>query len=138
MKKVRVIIAGGRDFCNWKLPDGSLDTKRNTTAQQRAFRHISTLLMGNYSNVEIVSGAALGADRVGENFARGNGVGLRIFPANWTTHGNYAGPIRNEEMGDYATHLIAFWDGYSRGTKHMIDYARKMGLMVRVIRYDNS
>jgi hypothetical protein len=31
--------------------------------------------------------------------------------------------------------LIAFWDGKSRGTKHMIDLARKHGLVVYVENY---
>jgi hypothetical protein len=38
-------------------------------------------------------------------------------------------------MAEYADGLIAFWDGKSKGTKHMIDIANKMGLKVRVIRY---
>ena len=33
-------------------------------------------------------------------------------------------------MGDYADALIVLWDGESRGTKHMIDYATKKGLKV--------
>ena len=31
--------------------------------------------------------------------------------------------------------LIAFWDGKSRGTKHMIDLANKHGLRVFVVNY---
>lgn len=31
--------------------------------------------------------------------------------------------------------LIAFWDGVSRGTKHMIDLANKYGLEVHVVNY---
>ena len=35
-------------------------------------------------------------------------------------------------MGNYSDALIAVWDGKSRGTKHMIYYARKKGLVVYV------
>lgn len=35
-------------------------------------------------------------------------------------------------MGDYADALIALWDGQSKGTKGMIDYAKKKGLEVYV------
>ena len=31
--------------------------------------------------------------------------------------------------------LIAFWDGKSRGTKHMIDLAKKHNLQTRIVRY---
>ena len=33
-------------------------------------------------------------------------------------------------MADNADALIAIWDGESRGTKHMIDIARRKGLKV--------
>ena len=39
-------------------------------------------------------------------------------------------------MGDFADALIAIWDGKSRGTKNMIDYATKKGLKVYVERID--
>jgi hypothetical protein len=38
-------------------------------------------------------------------------------------------------MADNADALIAFWDGESKGTKNMIDNARRKGLAVRVIQY---
>jgi len=36
-------------------------------------------------------------------------------------------------MAKYANVLIAFWDGKSKGTKHMIDLAKKYKLVVKVI-----
>ena len=41
--------------------------------------------------------------------------------------------VRNRAMADTATHLIAFYDGKSRGTKDMIEVAKKKGLEVTVI-----
>ena len=46
--------------------------------------------------------------------------------------GKAAGHARNRDMGDYADALIALWDGQSKGTKGMIDYAKKKGLEVYV------
>lgn len=40
-----------------------------------------------------------------------------------------------EQMAEYADALVAFWDGKSKGTKHMIETARKHGLKVRVVPY---
>ena len=34
-----------------------------------------------------------------------------------------------------ATHLIAFWDGKSSGTKHMIDIAQEKGIPIWVFNY---
>ena len=53
-------------------------------------------------------------------------------------HGRAAGPIRNKEMANNADALIAFWDGQSRGTRSMINLARKMGLQVAICRYDKQ
>lgn len=81
---------------------------------------------------EVVSGTAQGADTLGEQWAKSLHIPVTQFPADWDTHGRKAGFIRNCEMGDYADALLAIWDGQSRGTKHMIDYARKKGLQVFV------
>jgi len=84
---------------------------------------------------EVVSGRAKGVDRMGETWALQNGVPIKFFPvtsADWEQHGKKAGMLRNEKMADYADALIAIWDGQSKGTKHMIDYARKKGLRVFV------
>ena len=35
-------------------------------------------------------------------------------------------------MAKYATHLMAIWEGQSKGTKNMIDLANEHGLKVRV------
>jgi len=35
-------------------------------------------------------------------------------------------------MADYGDMLIAFWDGKSSGTKHMINLAEKKGMEVNV------
>ena len=38
-------------------------------------------------------------------------------------------------MAEYADALVAFWDGNSPGTKHMIKVAKEKKLDVRVKRY---
>jgi hypothetical protein len=116
---MRVIIAGGRDFNNFKYfclnVNESLD---------------SLMYSDDPQDFEIISGGVNGADKLGEKFAKEGGFKLKIMPADWTTNGKYAGYIRNSEMADYAKKdsdyaiLIAFWDGKSKGTKHMIDIAK--------------
>ena len=87
-------------------------------------------------NVIIVSGHASGVDSLGEKFAADHNLQCELYPADWDKHGKAAGPIRNAEMAEVADALIAFWDGQSRGTKSMIDLARKKGLQVAIVRYD--
>ena len=84
----------------------------------------------------IISGGAKGADRLAEVYADANGIPKKIFPAQWGTHGRAAGMIRNKDIVDASDLVIAFWDGASRGTKHTIEYSKKKGVPVKVIRYD--
>lgn len=114
---MKLIIAGGRDFTHFK---GAL----------KRFDHFF-----GKGVQEIVSGGARGADKVGEYIAYERNILVTKFPADWDTHGKSAGYIRNSEMADYADALLAFWDGKSKGTKHMIDLATKSGLEVHVVRY---
>ncbi len=110
---MKTIIAGSRDFDDYQL--------------------VKTTLL-KYSDItEIVSGCAKGADSLGERFALEYAIPVKRFPANWAAYGKTAGYRRNEQMAYYGDRLIAFWDGQSRGTKHMIDFARKVGLEVEVV-----
>lgn len=115
---MHVIIAGGRDF---------VDSNRMGEVLDRLF--------SLNKPDSIICGMANGADKLGWEYARSRGIAIQEFPANWDDHGKAAGPIRNRKMAEVATHLVAFWDGRSAGTKHMISVAEKMGLQIRVIRY---
>ena len=81
----------------------------------------------------VLSGMAKGVDTMGEQWARENNIPLEFYPADWDKYGKRAGYLRNEEMAKYADALIAIWDGESKGTKHMIDIAKKKGLKIWVI-----
>lgn len=115
---MKVIIAGGRDFDDYALMKRKLDH-----------------LFSKRKPDEIVSGNARGADALGERYAKEHNIALKLFPANWDEHGKAAGHIRNAEMADYADALVAYWDAVSRGTKNMLETAKKKGLDVRVIYY---
>ena len=76
---------------------------------------------------------ARGADTLGEQYAKERGIPIRYFPADWQTLGKSAGYQRNVQMAQYADALVAFWDGRSKGTKHMIDTAQRFKLDIRVV-----
>jgi hypothetical protein len=86
----------------------------------------------NFSDIKIISGCARGADRLGEKYAINRGYLLERCPANWGRYGKAAGFKRNDEMANIADVLIAFWDGVSSGTEHMIFIAKERKLQVFV------
>jgi len=81
---------------------------------------------------EVVSGTARGVDLMGEKWAEWSDTPLKRFPAEWDRWRKQAGFMRNTEMANYADALIAVWDGESKGTKNMIDTAKRYGLKVFV------
>ena len=81
---------------------------------------------------EIVSGCGGNVDHAGEYVADVKHLTLHRFPADWVKYGRKGGPMRNRQMAEYADALIAIWDGKSKGTKNMIDEAKKRGLSVYV------
>ena len=128
MKELRVIIAGSRDFNDYELLKKSaieIITKKTMLPDL----------------TRIISGCARGADTLGERFANEMGLEISRFIPDWDGLGKRAGYVRNAEMAKFAVEddndgmLIAFWDGQSRGTKHMIDLANKYGLEVHVVNY---
>ncbi len=81
---------------------------------------------------KVLCGGAKGADILGRNYAKSKGIPVLEFPADWGKFGNAAGIIRNVAMANNADALVAIWDGKSRGTRHMIDEAKKRNLKVYV------
>ena len=87
---------------------------------------------------EVVTGGAQGVDSLAEAWARRNRVPVTVVPADWARHGRAAGPIRNRQMALTARHLLAIWNGKSRGTEDMIRQARKLRLRIFVVRVDDE
>jgi len=61
-------------------------------------------------------------------WCRLNGYPWVEFPADWEKFGKSAGYIRNTEMAKAGNNLLAFWDGMSRGTEHMVNIAKRLHL----------
>lgn len=113
---MKVIIAGSRNFNDYNR-----------------LKKLCDNILCLQTDIEVVSGTANGADKLGEKYANEKGYKLKQFPANWDKFGKSAGYKRNEEMAKYAESLIVFWDGKSKGTKHMIDLAEKHFLDIRTV-----
>ena len=124
---MRIIIAGGRDFTDYNL------------LKKICKWYITTVLkIEDKEDVEILSGVAKGADTLAVKFAEELEYKLVKYPADWNGKGKSAGILRNIEMANNADVLIAFWDGKSKGTEHMINTAKRLGLNTTVVNYDKK
>ena len=120
---MKIIIAGSRNFNNYNF----LENKVNELIKNKKI-----------DITEIVSGKAKGADFLGEKYASLNNISIKVFPADWNLYGKKAGFLRNQEMGNYADILIAFWDGNSKGTKHMIEYMKVLKKQVFIFNFNTA
>lgn len=117
----KLIIAGGRDFNDEALMRDRL--------QEMANQQIID------ETTELVCGMAKGADIMGQHLFKQNGMTVHEFIPDWDELGKRAGFVRNADMGNAADLALIFWDGQSRGTKHMIEYMEKLGKPVYLVRY---
>lgn len=97
---MKVIIAGSRTIWHYEVVETAMKDS-------------------GFDITEVVSGHAHGVDRIGEDIAKEWKIPIKLFPADWS-RGRHAGLVRNQQMAEYADALVAVWDGYSRGTQHMI------------------
>jgi len=113
---VKVIIAGSRNCYDYSILENAI--------KDSGF------------NIDVViSGCARGSDKLGEKWAKKNGVMVMKFPADWANKGKKAGMLRNIQMAKVSDALIALWDGKSTGTMHMINIAKKYNLHIYIAYY---
>lgn len=114
----KVVVAGCRNFNNYKIAHDFID------ACIERIRNENTLIF--------ISGGCNGADMLGERYAKENGFKVERYTADWETYGKKAGPIRNRQMAQISDYVICFWDGKSKGTKSMIDFAKQFNKPIRI------
>ena len=113
---IKTVIAGCRNYNDYEEAKKFLD---------KCFLHFV-----GQKQIIIFSGGCKGADEIGEKYAEDNGFELKQFYADWRKYGRAAGPKRNEEMVKQCDLVICFWDGKSKGTKSLIQFAKKYGKTV--------
>lgn len=113
----KILVCGGRDFNDFDSVE----------------KELLIYLEKYMDDLEIISGVAKGADSLAVKFAFNNELTLHKFPAEWKAYGKAAGYIRNKSMLDIGKPdlVIAFPGG--KGTKMMIELARKAGVEVKII-----
>jgi len=113
----RVVVCGSRSFGDFAL----------------LCRKLDAFLARRLPGVVILSGGCRGADALGERYAALRGLPVERFLADWARLGRSAGPARNEVMVKSADAVVAFWDGRSRGTGHVISLAKNLNKPLRVV-----
>ncbi|MBQ2704246.1 MAG: DUF2493 domain-containing protein [Clostridia bacterium] len=114
----KVLVAGSRNY--------------NDYEEAKAFIQKCINRIEKEYELVFVSGDCRGADKLGEQFALENDYNVEKHPADWERFGKSAGPKRNETMAKVADYIICFWDGRSKGTKSMIDFAKKFNKPIRI------
>lgn len=110
-------MIGSRTFCDYQILTNVLEPQKSYITK-------------------IVSGGARGADTLAAKFAAINKIPLQeIFPC-YDKYGSVAPFIRNKEIVAASDIVFAFWDGKSRGTKHALDYAKKLKIKSIIINFD--
>lgn len=121
----RVAIVGSRE---WKV---ILDDNGNTIGQN--LEDIWEFVGSLPPDVTIISGGARGVDSAAVDAAKHFGMAYKVWKADWNKYGKSAGFIRNLEIVRDSDIIIAFWDGYSKGTNHVITQAKLQGRKYIVI-----
>lgn len=99
-------------------------------------RNISSIDIGKHLTTPptlILTGGARGVDTLAAEYATTHGIELRILKPDYKAHKRGAPIRRNELLVQQCDQVLAFWDGSSRGTQFVIDYARKHGKPVNVV-----
>jgi len=115
-----------------------LDPKSNVQSDQakrnkkRAFKLLDNI-HARRPVLSVVSGGGQGPDQWGEEWANLNSIPCWVIYPEWDKYGRAAGFIRNSDIINAGTRVIAFWDGTSKGTSDSLSKARQLKLPRKVI-----
>jgi len=106
---IKALVCGGRDFADRQWLIKVLDTMRPDV---------------------IIQGGADGADLIAKEWAMSRGKSYWTFPADWDSHGNAAGPIRNRQMVEWGKPNVVLAFPGGKGTANMVKLAKAAGIDV--------
>ena len=110
---------------------------RSITSSEYVFSvldfYLSRLLEEN--EVVIVSGGAIGIDRLGAQWAELRKLKTEIYLPDYKQYGKSATFLRNQQILDNSDYLIAITTG-SNGTADSIKRAVKKNIPIKIIKYE--
>jgi len=97
------------------------------------FRQLDSLLSFNSDIELVVTGGAKGVETIAAGWEKLNSIEVKVIRPDYSSHPPRIAPlIRNREIVNCSDYIIAIWDGKSRGTKYVINYAKKVGKIVKI------
>ena len=115
----KVLVSGSRSFTDYKLLKDRLEY----------------YTFELYDFAIITGGCPKGADALAAKFAFQERYLYLPIEADWDKHGKKAGPIRNQEIVNFCSVAVFFWDGRSPGTADCLDRMKRTGKPYRVVRF---
>jgi hypothetical protein len=120
MLNLKIIIAGSRDITDYQV------------LLEAITKAVASGVITPAHSFEIISGGARGVDTLARKYATEERHTLIEMKPQYIGKNDKGAPLRrNIEMANYGDVLIAVWNG-SPGTKHIIDYTRKIGKPVYI------
>jgi len=114
----KIAVVGSRNFCDYSFFAEKLE-------------QIISNLEGE---IEFISGGCHNsADELIKRYCKEHNYNLTEYLPDWDLHKKAAGIIRNKLIVNECTHLIAYYDGQSKGTKSSIDMCNKQNKLIRII-----
>lgn len=120
--QIKLAVVGSRTFNKKKVLFDVID---NLVKEQ------------DYEIVEIISGAAKGADSLSEIYAKERNIPTKIFEADWKKFRN-AGLMRNHYIIENCDVCLAFWNSKSTGTKADIRLCRQLGKICWIYEFNQK
>lgn len=99
---------------------------------------LKAVLDAEIQMIELITGGAVGADTMAENWAKNRQIPTTILKPNYEKFGKYAPLERNNRIIEIAEKVIAFWDGQSKGTQYVIKECQRLRKPLKVIRYQTA
>jgi predicted polyphosphate/ATP-dependent NAD kinase len=131
MIEFKVLVCGGRDYGRkWTGTQWDEDERQIDRLFAVLDKALQAARLAKRSFV-LIHGDAQGADKLSHEWATARQVDdVRVYEADWKTHGRAAGPIRNQKMltSENPDVIIAFKGG--NGTAHMIKIGKEAGVPV--------
>lgn len=110
VQPLRVAVVGSRSLAEWDLVTAFV-----------------AHLVEAYPEATFISGGAKGPDSMALWLLENKfGRKVEVLRADWDILGKSAGFARNIRLAMKADVVAALWDGASKGTKHTLDFARRI------------
>ena len=115
MPKPKIAVVGSR---------GISDSESIHLAMQKVLK-----CMGRFV---LVSGGARGVDLIAKDWGMEHGIEVMEYLPEYEAYGRRAPLVRNQLIAETCDYMLAFWDGKSTGTMHVVAWAKALGKPVEV------